>query len=448
MSPEKKEIISVERMESMRAIAVGKINESDELKERQNTLFENALNDIYSFPVEDRIRILGGLVEGSDVKTVISPKRWADEKSKESLIREVMSGVTQREVEEYIKDKEDAALKKQNEKMRKIYQRIGSGIGVTLDTEQTRRLIAAESIVESISTTSVTNIGAMRAIFTRALALGEEVDGVYIRCFRFAYPNGTPYIIPDLDDYEYIDKNGEKVIRSGSKVDSWTKSSLKLQEELEQLGIAFNPLILVADTDLTDVRGFSAVGKEAQNGREFTDKYKAENPNLNIKSFSEMEGELGVKEAYRDMFYGSAAYLLSNLTNDPGYISRFSERSVRAYGFSGEFVETLKEYCGKNQSNNFSIPVSAVTLERATEEEINSQSRSLPIERCTAGLVGVYTSLRIARDIAQIGVLIPAVSQNAIYVSDRSLKAVDFGYIGNKVQGKPLLPTIFQKYED
>lgn len=407
---------------------------TSEWSARREELFTQALDRLASFPPAERITILGGIKDcGKPGETVVSPKKYADQQSVAQIRREIATTITS----DQIAAAQSQRLAEAKAKQRQAVVREFLQFYPDLSKSQLELLCQAEETISDLSAYPVVNKRGLRKNLSASLVDQKPTTLVYIRCPRFAYPGGSLFIIPDLQDFTYTDKKGNSVTRFGAKVNTWFATSQQLSQVLGSLNIPTTPLIVMADTDLSDVRSMAKNDTNIANCLSFTERCRKQYPDLQIVLASELEtSRPEVMSKYRQLFWQSAAYLLRN--SNP--------QTLRKYGLSPQIIQLMKQ----TSLDNFTLPITDTTFERAVIEEQASQIRSLPDSLCTFALISVNTALRIARDIAQIGVLLPSVNSDGrvIYICDRALKAVDFGYIGNKLLGQPLLPTIFQRYEE
>jgi hypothetical protein len=412
----------------------------------QREMFAQKLDYLFSLPEEERLKNLGGLSAIDPTSTLITPKGWADNAVKRELVDQIRKLITPKQVEDYLAKKAFDSQTKEDEKTLSSYDKIAYKLGIKLTEDERSRLLGFDRWLSSVSNSEIVNIGELKSILVKGIRGEEPITPFFIKCLRFAYPSGSPIIIPSQEDYVFTDKNGETKTRSGRKDQLWFEQTAATLGTLKSFGFKVNGLIVVADTDLSQVRVLPENSIASENARSYIQEIKRRNPDLNIITFSELARERGLEERYFDIFYSAAANLLTAGSNDPAYSRGWFYTATEEYGLDNNFRQTLELAAEKNRQTGFDLRISPLTFSIAVTEEEKSQSRSLDQKYCSNSRFVVYTALRIARDVAQVGLLIPESGPNSFYISDRSQKAVDFGFLGCRVLRRPPPPTLFQKY--
>lgn len=408
-------------------------------QQRKTELFTQNLDYLDTLPETERISVLGGINPTDPEKTRLSKKKWADQKAQADFLSEIQASITRGEIA--------AALSRRQElEMAARFEPLAKEMGVSLDSRTQQNLFSAEQKIKDLSVMQPVNQIRLRRFLVESATGIERLKLFYIKCARFAFPGGKISIIPSLENFSYIDKNGNEKIRPANNETAWISNTKTLSRELQELGIQNDVQIAIADTDIRDVRALPTSGEAAKNIRTYATKLQERYPELDITTFSELEKDLALEIPYRGLYFKSLAFLLTNGTNNPNVL-KIQRPTLNQYGYSYDQIDDLVTTCKENQRRGYSVPISTKTVDTVTEEERLSQGRALDTDRCTYAFMRIYSCARIARDLAQIGVVLPAVGKNVTYVSDRKLKAVEFGFTANKMLGQEKQVVIFQKYE-
>ncbi len=430
-----------------RAIAL-EIIDGESWKPTRDENFARKMDYLFNLEEKERIKTLGGQSATNPDETLISPKKWADNEVCRELADQMTGLLTPYQIASYIEKKSSEDQKKQGQQILNPYLKITSKLNLNLEEEDKTKILEFERWLKLSSTTDVANPNLLKRFVLLAIKGKEEITPFFIKCLRFSFPAGALQIIPDQVDLVYIDKKGQTQIRSGQRDQEWFEKTAKTVDKLATFfGDKSRPIIAIADTDLDEVRAIAFSSQNYQNAQKYINEVKSRYPNLKIKTFSELARENGQQQEYQTTFLSVAANLLTAGTNDPEYARDWLYEGTTQYGLSPEFIDSLRQAAEKNQEVGFNLAIADKTFSMAVTEEETSQVKYLKLMGGNNSQFVVYTALRIARDIAQIAIEIPSSGKNVFYISDRSLKAVDFGFLGCRVLKKPTLPTIFQKYD-